>query len=82
MQVVADTKADSRPMHRRIVIQTSIEGHVGFDSKDDRFGAGFFQLEQRLPLCVPPEVFPFLIQAKNVAVTQRLCAEPSCGLGD
>jgi hypothetical protein len=32
-----------------------------------------------LPFCVPPEVFPFFIQAKNVAVTQRLCAEPSCG---
>ncbi len=45
VQVVTDTEADRRPMHRRIVVQTPIEGHVCFDSKDDRLGARLVQLE-------------------------------------
>jgi hypothetical protein len=70
VQVVADTEADRRPMDRRIVVQAPIEGHVCFDSKDDRFGARLVQLEESLSFCVPSEVFPLFIQAeKNTCIS-------------
>ena len=62
MKEVFDSKGDRISMNWTVIIDTSIIGNIGSDSKGYRLGSRLFQLGKGLSFSFPPEDFPVLIQ--------------------